>query len=132
MAGRFFTINTSGKLTLALGVYYLNTLKLSLGPSLTKEVMGGRREREKMDELMRHRKMNGRRESTGKEGGCVNRCEEGNRNEWNERKMDGWKKGHDGRREGARKDGWKKAGNEGKRDRRIIEGEKKGKKEGKE
>ena len=56
----------------------------------------------------------------------------GGRNEWNERKMDGWKKGHDGRREGARKDGWKKAGNEGKRDRRIIEGEKKGKKEGKE
>ena len=88
------SINTSGKLTLALGVCYFNTPKLSLGPSLIKEVMSGRREREKMDELMKGRKMNGRRESEGEEGGCINRCEEGNRNEWNER-MDGWKKGND-------------------------------------
>ena len=39
------------------------------------------REREKMDELMKGRKMNGRRESEGKEGGCINRCEEGHRSE---------------------------------------------------
>ena len=46
--------------------------------------------------------------------------------------MDGWKKGNDGRREGARKDGWKEAGDEGKRGRKVTEGEKNGKKEGRE
>ena len=91
MAGRVFTINASGKLTPALGVCYFNTLKLSLGPSLIKEMMSGRREREKMDELMKGRKMNGRRESEGKEGGCINRCEEENRSEWSRRRTDGRK-----------------------------------------
>ena len=103
MAGRVFTINASGKLTPALGMCYFNTLKLSLGLSLIKEMTSGRREREKMDELMKGRKMNGRRESEGKEGGCINRCEE-NRSEWNERRMDGRKE----MMEGGSKEKWMK------------------------
>ena len=61
-----------------------------------------------MDELRKGRKMNERRESEGKEGGCINRCEEGNRSEWNERRMDGRKEMMEGEREQGKMDGRKR------------------------